>query len=141
MRHFLLKYTAEHGKHITGFTKSAVQSLALYDWPGNIRELEHLIERAVVMAQGSTIEAQDIEVPAPGGDPADSFQRAKARAIEAFETRYICGLLIANEGNISQAARAAQKNRRAFWQLIRKHRIDVERFKSPSHTRTVPAPP
>jgi two-component system, NtrC family, response regulator GlrR len=93
------------------------------------------------MAQGPTIEAQDVEVPAPGGGPADSFQRAKARAIEAFETRYICGLLVANEGNISQAARAAQKNRRAFWQLIRKHRIDVLRFKSPSHTRTVPAPP
>ena len=58
-----------------------------------------------------------------------SFQEGKARAISQFERNYIKGLLITYRGNISRAARAANKNRRAFWELIRKHRIDVTPFK------------
>jgi DNA-binding NtrC family response regulator len=49
--------------------------------------------------------------------------------VSQFERNYIKGLLIAYRGNISKAAKAANKNRRAFWELIRKHRIDVSVFK------------
>jgi two-component system response regulator GlrR len=59
----------------------------------------------------------------------ESFQQAKARVVAQFERSYIQRLLISCHGNITDAARAARKNRRAFWQLIRKHRIDVARFK------------
>ena len=59
----------------------------------------------------------------------EAFQVAKARVIEQFERSYIQGILITHHGNISQSAQAAQKNRRAFWQLVRKHRIDVQRLK------------
>jgi DNA-binding NtrC family response regulator len=55
----------------------------------------------------------------------ESFQRAKARTIADFEKSYIEKLLIDCDGNISKAARAAQKNRRAFWELMRKHQIQV----------------
>jgi two-component system response regulator GlrR len=50
--------------------------------------------------------------------------------VEKFEKTYIQGLLVAYQGNITRAAEAAQKNRRAFWQLIRRHHIDVQPFKS-----------
>ena len=50
--------------------------------------------------------------------------------VENFEREYINKLLLAYGGNISKAANAAQKNRRAFWELIRKHGIEVDRFKS-----------
>jgi DNA-binding NtrC family response regulator len=58
-----------------------------------------------------------------------SFQEGKARAVSQFEQTYLKGLLITHRGNISHAAKAANKNRRAFWELIRKHRIDVTTFK------------
>ena len=59
----------------------------------------------------------------------ESFQEAKARVVRQFERSYIEKLLVANQGNITRAAQAAKKNRRAFWELIRKHEIDVQRFR------------
>ena len=58
-----------------------------------------------------------------------SFKEAKAEVISRFEKNYISKLLHTHQGNITKAAEAAQKNRRAFWQLIRKHQIDVQTFK------------
>jgi two-component system, NtrC family, response regulator GlrR len=55
---------------------------------------------------------------------------AKARCVAQFETKYIQDLLRLHEGNITRAARAAGKNRRAFGELIRKHRIDIYKIKS-----------
>jgi len=59
-----------------------------------------------------------------------SLQEAKANEIARFEKSYVQGLLRVCCGNISKAARLAQKNRRAFFQLIQKHHIDVESFRS-----------
>jgi DNA-binding NtrC family response regulator len=58
-----------------------------------------------------------------------SFKDAKADVVNKFERTYIERLLLSYQGNISKAAQAAKKNRRAFWQLIRKHQIDVQTFK------------
>jgi DNA-binding NtrC family response regulator len=60
----------------------------------------------------------------------ESLQEAKAKEIARFEKSYIQGVLSICRGNITKAAQVAQKNRRAFWQLIQKHGIDVQRFKS-----------
>jgi DNA-binding NtrC family response regulator len=59
-----------------------------------------------------------------------SFQEMKANVISEFETKYIQSLLAIYKGNISRAAQAAQKERRTFWELVRKHNIDVEKFKA-----------
>jgi DNA-binding NtrC family response regulator len=102
----------------------------VHPWPGNIRELEHVIERAVVLAQNSIIQAEDLMLSRLSSDERqESLQQAKARMVEKFEKTYIQGLLVAYHGNISRAAQAAQKNRRAFWQLIRRYQIDVQHFK------------
>ena len=58
-----------------------------------------------------------------------SFQQAKSRVVAEFERDYLKGLLVAYQGNITRAAAAAQKNRRAFWQLVRKHHLDAKTFK------------
>ena len=50
--------------------------------------------------------------------------------VEQFEREYIEGLLKTHRGNITRAAQAAEKNRRAFWELIRKHRIDMDAIKA-----------
>jgi DNA-binding NtrC family response regulator len=103
-----------------------------YDWPGNIRELEHVIQRAVALSEEHLIGKDDLTLPRSEDAGADSFNATKAAIIANFERNYILRLLQTYKGNITQAAQAAQKHRRAFWQLIRKHRIDVRPFKTDS---------
>ncbi len=129
-RHFLSRYSAKFNKQATGFSPEAMELLALYDWPGNVRELEHVVQRAVVLASRAVIQRSDIVLPgmetSMGQEP---FKMAKAKTITKFEKDYITKLLQIYHGNITRAAQAAQKNRRAFWELIRKHGIDVQRFR------------
>ncbi len=131
-RHFLQKHSSAYDRDILGFTDEALEKLALYDWPGNVRELENVIERAAVFTKAAVIDASDISLlDAQSDSYVESFQSAKAKAVEKFEKDYLQRLLTANGGNISQAARAAQKNRRAFWELVRKHHIHVRNSRSP----------
>lgn len=129
-RHFLAKYAVEFNKTAMRFSPQAIQSLELYSWPGNVRELEHVVERAVVLCEGNAIESRHIVLPNMEKDHAtQSFQQMKARFVSQFEKTYIEGLLLAYNGNISRAALAARKNRRAFWQLVRKHKIDAQKYR------------
>ncbi len=78
----------------------------------------------MVLWEGPLITGANICLPKSDTPTKDmSFKLLKARAIEEFEISYVQGVLSLNEGNISKAARAAKKNRRAFWQLMRKHNI------------------
>jgi two-component system response regulator GlrR len=130
-RHFLSKYGAEFNREVAGFASEALEKLIPYEWPGNVRELEYVVERAVVLSDQTVIRGNDVVLPTPKATkPQESFKEAKATVVAQFERSYIHGLLIVHQGNISKAARAAQKNRRAFWQLIRKHGIDVQNFKT-----------
>jgi DNA-binding NtrC family response regulator len=128
--HFLGIHASALEKRVTNISTDALSKLMLYQWPGNIRELEHVIERAVVMCEGPVLTETDITLSqSQQADAHCSFQEGKARAVSQFERNYIKGLLITYRGNITRAAKAASKNRRAFFELIRKHRIDVSRFR------------
>ena len=130
-RHFLTKYSLESQKRITHLSEEALHMLITHNWPGNVRELEHVIERAVVLCQDDVIESRDIALTNSSlTERRESLQEAKAKEIARFEKSYIQGVLSICRGNITKAAQVAQKNRRAFWQLIQKHGIDVQRFKS-----------
>jgi two-component system response regulator GlrR len=129
-RHFLAKYSAEYDKRVTDFAAETVRRLVAYDWPGNVRELEHIMVRAVVLCTQTRIRDEDIFLPMRAAAAAqESFRGAKSRLIAEFEKSYVEKALLMNHGNISRAARAAKKSRRAFWELIRKHQIDVKTLK------------
>jgi two-component system, NtrC family, response regulator GlrR len=128
-KHFLAMYSQESGRYIADFSEEALHLLMVHLWPGNVRELEHVIERAVVLCRGETIQASDVTITHSAFETRESLQEAKAREIARFEKNYIQGVLAVCRGNITRAAQVAQKNRRAFWQLIQKHQIDVKRFK------------
>lgn len=123
--HFLSKYSVQLSKPISGFGPGVLPVLMKYDWPGNIRELENAIYRSVAMCQGSYVELRDLNLLYPTFQAHDvsvqSFKKAKADAVANFERHFIACLLAEHNGNISSAARAAQKHRRAFWQLMKKH--------------------
>ena len=129
-RHFLKKYRCEYGKPLLELTAGAMRKLSLYEWPGNVRELENVIERAVVLSKANAIDEDQIQLSKLGNSwQQETFKVAKTRVVQEFERIYLQKMLLVCEGNITQAALAAKKNRRAFWELIRKHDIDVDRFK------------
>jgi two-component system response regulator GlrR len=130
-RHFLNKYAAEFNKEVKNLSPGALRRMQLYDWPGNVRELEHTVERAVMLCEHDTVQAGEVMLPT-NDEPArpESFREAKARLVAKFEKEYIQRLLLSHQGNITKAAETARKDRRAFWQLIRKHRIDVKSFRA-----------
>jgi DNA-binding NtrC family response regulator len=107
-----------------------MQALVCHEWPGNVRELENAVERAAVMCTQTVVEACDLTMRRPDAATARrSFREMKAQIVAQFERTYLRELLVTHDGNITKAAQTAQKNRRAFWQLLRKHRIDVRDFK------------
>ena len=120
-RHFLKRYAIELRKPISGFTKSAVLKLTSHNWPGNVRELQNIIEGAALFALGHLIRPEDIELTLPRLQPNRGFKALKAQALHSFEREFVTELLHVHNGNISAAARAAGKERRTFFQLVRKH--------------------
>lgn len=124
---FLAKFAQQFRKHITGFSPDSLTKLCMHDWPGNVRELENVVGRAVALAEQSVICSQDIALSV---QTPESFQEMKKKMIEQFERTYIQSLLMVSEGNITKAAEAAHKNRRAFFELMRKHGINAESFRS-----------
>ncbi|MGV8836963.1 PEP-CTERM-box response regulator transcription factor, partial [Cellvibrio sp.] len=65
-RHFKLKFAKEHGQNVTGFTPDAIAAIENYSWPGNIREMENKIKRAVIMADGKHITREDLGLAEAG---------------------------------------------------------------------------
>jgi two-component system response regulator GlrR len=132
-RHFLRKHSGE--RRAPSLSPQALDVLVGYDWPGNVRELEHVLERAVILAPDEELLCErHLVLPcAPGRaaavPAAEGFREAKARAVAEFEESYLRKLLLIHGGNISGAARAAGKNRRALWELIRKRGLDPRSFR------------
>lgn len=130
--HFMQAFSRQFKRAVTSLTPGALQKLFAHDWPGNVRELKHVIERAVLMCHGPMLLAEDIDIDLGHADPAveDCFRTAKARVIENFERGYLERLLAAHGGNVTHAAKAAQKDRRAFFELMRKHQVAPQRFRA-----------
>ena len=129
-RHFLAQYARKLNSPAIDFSPEAERKLLLYAWPGNVRELEHVIERVAVLCTERIIQDYHIVLPHEKEQPARlSFQEMKAQVVSRFESDYIRNLLTAYRGNITKAAQAAQKERRTFWELMRKHKIDVQEFR------------
>jgi len=130
-QHFVTKYAQRFKRLTRGIARDGIARLLAHRWPGNIREVENVIEAAVALSQGEWIAAGDIAFD--GMEVAqDSLREAKARAVQEFEHSYIIRLLRTYEGNISEAARAAKKNRRAFWELMRKHKLCADEYRGES---------
>ncbi|RZI83943.1 MAG: sigma-54-dependent Fis family transcriptional regulator [Rubrivivax sp.] len=129
---FMQQFSARSKRPALGLSPLAAKRLLTHDWPGNVRELKHVMERAVLLCQGAMIQADDLQLQSvdDGIGLDESFQAAKTRVVDAFERSYIERLLVANGGNITQAAEVAQKHRRALFELIRKHGISAERFRA-----------
>ncbi|MBW2647123.1 MAG: sigma-54-dependent Fis family transcriptional regulator [Deltaproteobacteria bacterium] len=136
--HFLQKYTTLNHKGIRDIDPEAMSALMAEKWPGNIRELENVIERGVILCRSDHIEVSDIFPekaivhPSPSLDQAIAklpFKEAKENVIKAFHQSYIFWILQQNRGNISRAAEQAGLQRQYLHRLIKEEKIDTEIFK------------
>jgi DNA-binding NtrC family response regulator len=110
-------------------SQGAIKRLMTYPWPGNIRELESVIRRSILLASDPLIRADDIDLPSFGkkSDPT-SFCEAKRNAIAQFERVYLVDLLAKHNGNITHAAKKAGKERRSFQRLLQKYGLIRQSF-------------
>jgi two-component system response regulator PilR (NtrC family) len=112
--HFVKKFSAEHGRTITGTDPDAMSALMAHNFPGNVRELENLIERAVTLAPGDRVSLEalptlsSLSVAAPNVGPAPTLPETGIdleKLVEAFERNLIIKALERTRGNRTEAAR------------------------------------
>ena len=105
-------------KNVADFSPQAMETFIGYDWPGNIREVRNVVERAMVVAQGARIEIADISFPFPA--PASS---SSGGSLEAVEKDQILKILNQTKGNIAQAAEILGISRLTLYNKIEKYHL------------------
>jgi len=136
--YFLSKYRQRFGKGIHSISPEVMEALSSYRYPGNVRELENLIERAVVLEKSDVLTAdsfpphlfrkqarQTIDIPIVHEKLAD----ARRVVVDAFERKFVIERLKATRGNVTAAAQAAGIERQSFQRLMKKHGIRSQDFR------------
>ncbi|MCP3140418.1 sigma-54-dependent transcriptional regulator [Pyxidicoccus xibeiensis] len=132
--HFLKLYATKADKKVSGISPRAMEALTCNRWTGNVRELENVIERAVVLTSNDIIDVEDLPPGFQAAPQADStvevfslahlpYAQAKRLAMRAFERRYLSALLEKNNQNVSSAARAAGVDRSNFRRLLKQYEV------------------
>ncbi|MDT8395160.1 MAG: sigma-54 dependent transcriptional regulator [bacterium] len=139
--HFMKKYSEEIGKDIRGMAPGAMNVLKRYPFPGNVRELENVIERAIVLAKGNLIQAGDLEIQAPlcenGILDTDrvpksteelKYMKKKLRedAVRPLEHAFLLDALERNGWNVTRAAEDVGMLRPNFQALLKKQGISLK---------------
>lgn len=114
--HFLGRHAQRYRKQLAGFDPAAMQAMLDHPWPGNIRELDHAVERSVLMAQGDTVKAGDLGLrPSREGAP-----RLEDMSLEEVEFSLIKKALARFDGNVSHAAKALGLSRSALYRRLQR---------------------
>ncbi len=131
--HFLHVYSEKNSLPAIGFSDEAILLLQSYSFPGNVRELEHMVERAILMARGRVLMPSHFRVTtapqhagASNGNGSELFSLPFHKALAELEKRLIQKALREASGNKSEAANRLQINRRLLYNKIEEHGIDGE---------------
>ena len=142
-KHFLVKYTQMFKRNITLISQEVLNEMMTYDWPGNVRQLENLIERAVIMAKGDSITHIDLlEKPKRTEEkPIEArpwfipdledlpFKEAKRRLIKEYEREYITGLLKRCKGSITLSSNISHLDMKTLRRKMEEYGLYKENFK------------
>ncbi len=118
------KFALENNKEITGFSPEATDFLLRYDWPGNVREMENAIERAVILAQNPIIEVADLPQPelvAAGSTPTE-------KNLKQVEKDHILNVLTETGGNYTEAARILGISRMTLYNKAKAYGLNVKKI-------------
>jgi two-component system response regulator GlrR len=124
--HFLTQLSEKYKKAVNGFAPDALEMMVAATWPGNVRQLYNVVEQSVALSTTPII-AASLAQQAIQNQQAEfaSFEDARRR----FEREYLTQLLKITEGNVTQAARLAKRNRTEFYKLLGRHQLDPKIFK------------
>ncbi len=135
LHHFVKKYAAQYRIPTQTLCNDAIEQLLAYPWPGNIRELENIIQQAMVMSTGDVIRTRDLRLPESRSkivsgsfESFESFEKTRKELIDAFERNYLIRLLTKFNGNIVSAATCAGKSRTGLWNLLARHHLHPRQF-------------
>ena len=112
--HFINKYCTSMSRDLITIEPAAMKQLEKFEFPGNVRELENMIERAIVIGNGKEIRLKDLPM---GKEAADS----SVESLEELEKRHIEQILAKYEWNVSRSARALHVDRVTLYNKIRKY--------------------
>ncbi len=133
--YFLDHFSKLYSKKYLRFSKGVLTVLQTYDFPGNVRELEHAIHHAVIVAENDLIQinqlpkSMHIETNRETPKGVSTFKQAKQNAVESFEKEYIIDCLKISQGNITQAAKYAGLHVTNLHSKIKKYNINSYSFK------------
>ncbi|WP_256557941.1 sigma 54-interacting transcriptional regulator [Marinobacterium sedimentorum] len=133
-RHFLSKASDRHNPKVRGISPGAIHLLAQAAWPGNVRQLENVLEQVVALSNSPIVsEGLVSQALANQERVVPSFNEARAD----FERRYLIKVLRITEGNVTHAARIAQRNRTDFYKLLNRHSLEASDFKPGDNSNRV----
>ncbi|MBI4814882.1 MAG: sigma 54-interacting transcriptional regulator [Deltaproteobacteria bacterium] len=115
-KHLLARAVKESGSGVKGFSKACLLAMRKYKWPGNVRQLENRIKKAVVLAEGSLLTAEDIDLMPEELEEILPLAEARAR----FETRYVLEALERNGGNRTKTAKELGVDPRTIFRYLAK---------------------
>ncbi len=135
--YFLSRYNDQLKKSVKGFSDEAMALLQGYAYPGNVRELENLTERAVMLTRGEVILPDALgEITASDSDKAVSlplispaFSKSREHVIKMFEKQFLHEQLRCHRGNVTAAAKTSKMTRQNFQRLMKKHKLRAEPFR------------
>lgn len=118
-RFILEKAAEEHGINITGFTAEATQAIETYEWPGNIREMENRVKRAIIMAEDKHVTSEDLELKEDGKSLSLNLRQVRQEA----EIKAINQALYLSDHNYSAAAKLLGITRPTLYDLVKKYNL------------------
>jgi two-component system response regulator GlrR len=124
--HYLKATAARYGKDVQAFAPEALELLIAASWPGNVRQLVNVVEQVVALCASSVVPASLVQ-QALKDDPKPLASLEEARG--AFEREYLVRILRMTGGNVTQAAKLAQRNRTEFYKLLERHQLESKMFK------------
>ena len=119
--HFLKQYAQRYGKSITKMSEAAMTRMSKHPWPGNIRELQHAIERAVILSNSSVLQPEDFNFNVPTGKETDQQLSLDQYNLDEVEKLLIRKVLKKYNGNITQAAAELGLTRSSLYRRLEKH--------------------
>jgi DNA-binding NtrC family response regulator len=151
VRSYLEHFSTQTGKSVSRVDATTMEALQKYDWPGNVRELVNTMERGVLLADGDELGLGDLPARVrAGGHPTLALSDplhwkfeslpegllekqlidARKEVVSAFECRYLSDLLSVTRGRIGEAAKRAGVNERSLYDMMKRHGLRKEDFKS-----------
>jgi DNA-binding NtrC family response regulator len=122
--HFLQKYAAQQNKNIRGISQEMMRILSGYQFPGNVRELENVIERAVALSTGDMLEVKDLPDDLKEAPPGGAVAEGNLPTLEEKERQYVLWVLAQTRGNRTKAAEILGVDRVSLWRKLKRYGMD-----------------